>query len=371
MYVPNVLAAYTDNREAEKFYEKGCHLMEAGHYQDAIPPYIEAVKRDKNFVAAYINLALCYNHVNQPRQAIEAATNALKGNNESSYAYINRSIAYQTLGQWDKALLDVNQAIRYENDAARYYIRRAKIYEKLGQFDKAKADRDHIIHLPAKTADDYYERSCAFYEIGNFVKALIDCTSAIKQKGSDPQLYYQRGLTEATLGNYNKAIADYNRAILLNDKYAQAYYLRGASYLFSNQNDKAILDFKKHIQLTNWQEAHGPYSVMFLAIAYKRLNKDAEAQKILFEGKQHASANDWPAPVIAYLNKQISANELLAKANNKDLLTEAHAYIGADLAAAKKMKAAQEHLSWVKQNGNKSFSEYQLASSILKSVSVK
>ena len=62
----------------------------------------------------------------------------------------------------------------------------------------------------------------------------------------------------------------------------------------------------------------------------------------------------------------MTADELLALADDNDKKTEAHAYIGEILLAENKKAEAVEHFIWVKNNGNKTFVEYHISLEELK-----
>jgi lipoprotein NlpI len=76
----------------------------------------------------------------------------------------------------------------------------------------------------------------------------------------------------------------------------------------------------------------------------------------------------WPYPVILYLRREATAEQLLTQATDGDKKTEAQAYIGTDLLLSGRSEEAKPYLQWVKDNGNKNFVEYALAVAQLKSL---
>jgi lipoprotein NlpI len=77
--------------------------------------------------------------------------------------------------------------------------------------------------------------------------------------------------------------------------------------------------------------------------------------------KSQADATAWPFPVVRYLKREITGDELLALGANNDQRTEAHGYIGMDLLLAGKRAEARAHFQWVTEYGNSNFHEYHMA----------
>ncbi|NOT54482.1 MAG: hypothetical protein HOP18_07750, partial [Deltaproteobacteria bacterium] len=82
---------------------------------------------------------------------------------------------------------------------------------------------------------------------------------------------------------------------------------------------------------------------------------------LLDDAAANCNTSAWPYPVIRYLRRDLSVDDLLAAATDPDKKTEARAYLGLDLALAGKQDEAMTHLQWVKDNGKKDFSEYAFA----------
>jgi four helix bundle protein len=69
----------------------------------------------------------------------------------------------------------------------------------------------------------------------------------------------------------------------------------------------------------------------------------------------------WQASVAMFLEGKLSAGGLLSKANTPGLQTEAHAYIGIKAHIDGDDAAALRHLTWVKDKGQRNYTEYRLA----------
>ena len=101
-----------------------------------------------------------------------------------------------------------------------------------------------------------------------------------------------------------------------------------------------------------------PYGAIVAAIADASRGKTQEALAVLAEAAGKLDATRWPAPVIAFLSGKTTAEALLAAAKDNGEQTEAHAYIGIQAAMSGHRDEALEHLGWVRDHGDKGFSEF-------------
>ncbi|MBX9670058.1 MAG: tetratricopeptide repeat protein [Candidatus Obscuribacterales bacterium] len=355
------LARYSDNDQAEAFYKKGCHLMTAGRYKEAVPEYREAIRLDERFVAANINLALSLNKLGQYKEAVARATAALKYNPWSDYAFVHRARAYEGLGQNDKAIKDWTQAIANDRDNPGYYYDRSRCWTKLNNKAEAEKDQRKVLSMPASSAYAKELQGRLYLDRKDFKTAISLFTAAYEEDPRAIVVLHDRGLCNASLGNYKAAMDDYNTCLKSDPKYSHCYYLRGVAQMASGNMKQGAADLRTFLTQSNWNPPHAIYAVAYCALADRRNNNESGASALLKECRKRDPMNQWPSGVIRYLSGETSADEVLKEANTNDLLTEAKAYIGFDLITKGKKSEGLQHLKWVKDNGNKSFSEYQVS----------
>ncbi|MBX9694794.1 MAG: tetratricopeptide repeat protein, partial [Cyanobacteria bacterium] len=318
------------------------------------------------FVAANINMALSLNQLGEFRQAVDAATQALRFNSTSSYALYHRGCARIELGQFAEASEDFTRAIADDPGNPGYYLQRARCYERMGQNQKANADFAIGAKLPGKTVSENLFKAAAYYGQGQFEKAIPVFTLTIKQDPTCINAIHDRGLCYATTGKYKEAINDYTRCLKINPEYYHCYYLRAAAKLMSGDNSGASSDFNKHLSTMKWRGSHAPYSVMMCTIADRKLKNDKEANALLTQANRTFASQSWPAPIIQYLSGKLSGGQLeQACGGDVDRLTEMRAYVGLNLSSQGNSVQAIKQLSWVKEYGNRKFSEYRLATTEL------
>ena len=124
---------------------------------------------------------------------------------------------------------------------------------------------------------------------------------------------------------------------------------------------EAAADAHAYVKIKGWKDEQTPYMVIFGVFGDRRAQRESEARTFLDEATANCDPAVWPYPVIRYLRRDLSADDLLAAATDLDKKTEAQAYLGLDLALAGQREGAVPHLQWVKENGRKNFSEYTFA----------
>jgi lipoprotein NlpI len=140
------------------------------------------------------------------------------------------------------------------------------------------------------------------------------------------------------------------------------YYLgRSHYYLREAKHEHAILSGFIYLHQVGWRDLHSSYAALNIYLGNRRAGHEDNANKILKDALKFIDRESWPYPVFKYLNKDINEKELLALAIDTDKLTEAHAYIGMSLLIAGEKDGAINHFKWVKENGNKNFTEHSLS----------
>ena len=115
--------------------------------------------------------------------------------------------------------------------------------------------------------------------------------------------------------------------------------------------------------LGNGLGAHSQYMVLVAHFGYRLEHRDQDARKVLTDCASKCDVTAWPYPVMRYLRNEIPETTLMDSATDNDKMTEAHAYVGMNLSLLGQSQEALRHFKWVKENGNRDFTEYSLAMS--------
>lgn len=191
--------------------------------------------------------------------------------------------------------------------------------------------------------------------------AIKSYQQAIQLKPGVAQTYSDLGYSYLNLGRDREAIEAFKQATRLDYKNPYLYRSRSYVYLRLAEGTLAASDARMYLRLQGWQDDHSPYMALVLHFGLRQSKQATPAGNILAEASAKLTVSEWPYPVIHYLQRKVTAPELLALATDNDKLTEAHAYIGLDLSLSGSREEALPHLHWVRENGNKNFIEYPLA----------
>ncbi|MGE0822019.1 MAG: tetratricopeptide repeat protein [Candidatus Binatia bacterium] len=229
---------------------------------------------------------------------------------------------------------------------------------------------DKALRLNPRYTEAYNARGIAYHELAQYDRAIKDYDEALALNPQYSEAYFNRGNAYNDMRQYEQAIKDYDEVIRLDQNHVGAYYNRALAHMTLQQGEAAV-DARAYLNLRGWQEEEGrsQYMVIFAYFGDRWAKRDNEAKQILEEAASKCNQAVWPYPVIRYLRREVSAEDLLAAATDSDKKTEARTYLGLDLMLAGKQEEGRRHLQWVKDNGRKAFAEYAFALAALQNAS--
>jgi len=189
--------------------------------------------------------------------------------------------------------------------------------------------------------------------------------------GANPNLanvHLDLSFAYTAAGQRREAGEAFDQALKLRPRGDAYYRARSYAMLRMGRGDQAAADSLTFIKLRGWQDNSAPYAALAAYLGYRMDRLSSEAGKMLEEMAAKSDANEWPYPVIKYLKRGITAQQLISSAKDNDQLTEARAYIGMDLSLNGNRDEAITHLRWVKEKGNPGFAEYEMAWGELKRI---
>ena len=174
----------------------------------------------------------------------------------------------------------------------------------------------------------------------------------------------QSGLASAlsALGRDEEAAAALKAAIALSPRDANLFRSLAYAQLRLGQGGTAASNALLYLRKQGWRDDHAPYVFFAAYLGLTRSRQTPVAERLLGEAASKMNAAEWPYPVLQYFRRELTAEQLVSAAgDDRDKLTEAHAYAGLSLSIAGEREAALPHLRWVADNGNRNFVEYPLA----------
>jgi TolB-like protein/Tfp pilus assembly protein PilF len=247
---------YTNNREAYDLYLKANHVARSSTGEDierAVPIYLEATKRDPDFVLPYIALARCY-------QSLIF---------EYSDASMSREEAHK------KSSEALSQAFALDSEVGEAFaVRAAMKFTFENNAGGAELDYQRAFQLSPKSPFILDSHFWYLVAKGRLNEALSESKLRIEIDPLDPKGYTQLGIIYYFLRRHNDAVLSYDKALELD-----ADYLNANGWSFHTHI--ALGDYSRALEMANrlehrWREGY----VLDLAILEASRGRLESAAKI-------------------------------------------------------------------------------------------
>jgi tetratricopeptide (TPR) repeat protein len=209
-----------------------------------------------------------------------------------------------------------------------------------------------------------------YYDQLDFKQAVGAYRKAVELKPKNFSVLENLGNAYYVLGQYQEAIEASSQSIRLDPKPPGPYFTLAWANLAIGQGETA--GNLANAFIYRWRPFYSedpPYYVTFAGyLGYRDAGRPEEAKKLLAVAPDSSDCADlkWVCRLLKYFRHEITGEQLLKEANDVGRKTEAQTYIGVDLALSGKREEALPYLRWVVTNGDRTFSEYGLASVWLK-----
>lgn len=330
----------------------------------------KALQLKPDNASAYNDRGFIYRRMGNKEAALADLDKAIQlyGDSPKAFlAYFNRGLLRCSTGCAELSFADYNKAIQLNPNFAEAYVERGSVYDSKRRFDLAIADYNKAIQLKPDLPRAYNGRGWVYHQQGLFDLAITEYTTAIRLDPNYATAYCNRGVAYAAVGEYDRAIADDTRALELDPNLNdEIYRSRASAYFYKNDGENAYRDIVVYLKRSGIKGDAAPYGIMIGYLGLRKIGDTARADTFLKGWLKLLKPGDWSTQILKYFDGQMTADELLALADDNDKQTEAHAYIGEILLSENKKAEAFEHFRWVKNSGNKTFVEYQISLEELK-----
>ncbi|MFN7931637.1 MAG: tetratricopeptide repeat protein, partial [Blastocatellia bacterium] len=201
--------------------------------------------------------------------------------------------------------------------------------------------------------------------------AITSFRQAVKLKPDLAFLHAELGIALSNAGLEQEAATSFEQAARLDPDNSALYRTGSLTFLNLARGDKAARFAKLYLAREGWHATSSAYMAFVAYFGYRQMKSSAAAEEMLKSLVEKGDTQSWPYPVVQYLQRQLSAEQLLKLAKDNDELTEAHAYLGMDLSLAGNREEALTHLYWVRDHGNKGFTEYPMSLAEIKRLESK
>lgn len=259
----------------------------------------------------------------------------------------------------------VTRALELEPGHASGRITRARIASMEERYADAIGDLERVRQQEPQNFAAQFYLGRALYESGRYADAITTWNRSLKTRPQASAPWLQLSLAAMALGQYEQS--DSAMAQLQDvDSSPSWHYARAYEALKVGRFDVVLPDVNMFIDRAGIADDSAPYAVFLGVIAAHRLDRTAEAAALLNRISPALIARSWAFTVARYLKGELPAAELLDKADDDGERTEARTYIAFMLIDAGQYDEARKHLLWVKEKGDRNYTEYELALAELK-----
>ena len=236
-------------------------------------------------------------------------------------------------------------------------------YSENGEKEKALEEYLKAVKLDPKCASSYHNLGNGYYVLGRYAESIIAYQKALQFNHSwSWASVVSIGRAYAFLGRLDDAITAYDAVIQFHPNEYKVYMFRADVHMRQGKGELAAADAALYLKKGGWQDKNSPYMALVEYFGLRQAKQPEKTEQFLDLALSKVKKTEWPYPVLRYLRKEISEQDLLTLAKSDDgKMTEAHAYIGLDLSLSGRTADALEHLNWVKLNGQKNYIEYHFA----------
>jgi tetratricopeptide (TPR) repeat protein len=238
---------------ASVLFQQGWALERAGRLAEAAGRYAAALKQDRDFPNALIQLARLRLREGRSEEALELMRRAAKANPGIAAAHQGLGALLYELGRFEAALASFGRAVALMPGDAEALLSRGDCLVALGRPDEALASYDAAIALKPDLADAHNNRASALLRLGRLEEALAGWRRAMALEPNVAGHAWNCASALHALGRPREALALYDAAIRQSPDFAPAHFGRGAALFELGHGEGALESFSRTVFL---QPAH-------------------------------------------------------------------------------------------------------------------
>ena len=246
------------------FYQANSYLL-LGNYSSAIEDYEQAISINIEFVEAYNNLGLAFQHLKEYELAIANYSEAIDIYPNGTESYIGRGVSYFLFGEYQFALQDFRRAIKLDSKLAAAYTGLGLVYDAKENYKLAIKEYSKAIDIDCNQPFTFTARGFALYNDKQYELAIRDYESALEVDKNFPAAYFGRGLVYSALDENGKAEEDFSKALMSSPQNFLIYRYRGMAQFDLGNYQLAVDDISRYLEKI---ETHDCEALFFRGNAY-------------------------------------------------------------------------------------------------------
>ena len=350
---------------AEWLLNQGREQLDARRYDQAIASFTQALKLKPEMILAHHGLTMAYLGIGDTATALTTAQKAVEVNPNDANAHLAMAQVFLALRRTSDAIESYKKVTQLAPHFSTGFYDLGTAYLQMGRPEEAATALKESIRLNPKWVGAHMNLAVAYLQLRKDDEGIAELKEALKV---EPNAFFaadRLGKEGIRLGRYSDALQGYDwlsRAPLQPQACENVVF----ATLYIGKGEIAARTAQDCMQMKTKRDRAAPYIALFEYFGWRAAQKDKEAaaslgQEALTELQNQLNRGQWPLPVVKYLRREITGEELLKQSGNNDEQTEARTYLGYDLSLSGKPEEAAPHLRWVKEYGNRNFVEYPLA----------
>lgn len=300
-----------------------------------------------------------------PAQALIMINKNIASNPNAVDGYLTRLYILERKEDWHGAESDATKILELGGPKAVAYSLRAQARLHEGDYQNALADAEAAIKLAPTLPRPYTVRIQAKEWLGLYDQALNDATIGSSPPLSEGILQRLRGEIYWQRGDYDKATDKFDTAVKTGEIPEIALSTRAQFFLSRHDYLLAARDAEKVLSLGGADNPQAAYTALLAVMAYRGSGQPDKAQEVLRRVRPHVT-DEWQKKLLEFAAGDLKPEELLSAARDNDDKTEANTYVAIAYVIEGKEKEARPLLEWVVEHGNKAFTEYPQAKTLLR-----
>jgi predicted O-linked N-acetylglucosamine transferase (SPINDLY family)/GNAT superfamily N-acetyltransferase len=250
---------------AKSQFEAGQRLGQQGNLEAAVACFVEAIRLQPEYLAAYNQLGNAYQKLGQSDRAIATYQHLLQLNPNVAQAHCNLGAIWQMQGKTEEAIAAYQRAIQLKPDFALAHLNLGRLYVNQSAWLAAKQCFQEAVRLQPD-ADAYCELSRVLHQLGRTKKAIAYLETALERQPDSVTARHNLGCLWMTLSQMAKAQRCFDHVIALQPDFPSVHGNLGQALealgqfaealthydlaLELNPNDTIILFQREHLRLS-------------------------------------------------------------------------------------------------------------------------
>lgn len=193
----------------------GLLLRQAGHVQEAIRHYEEALQVKPDYAETHYNLGNAFLQTGRVQDAIAHYEQTLQI--DPGYIEADNNLAFALLqtGRVNDAIARLEQAVRISPDSAQVHNNLGNAYLQAGRVEDAMGHYEQAVRLKPDFAEAHYALGVLSAKMGRTQEAIDDFLQALRSRPDNPETHYIVASLFARQGKIDEAIFHLQSAVSL------------------------------------------------------------------------------------------------------------------------------------------------------------